>query len=67
MLEEAKLEVKTMIDSGKKTLEAQKTKMVEEARKEIVSLAVEATKKMLEKQPDESLNDKAVGTLRKIG
>ena len=52
ILEEAKTEVKIMIESGKKTLEAQKTKMVDEAREEIVSLAMEATRKVLAKQED---------------
>jgi F-type H+-transporting ATPase subunit b len=49
MLETAKQEVETMIASGKKTLEAEKTKMVEEAKKDIAMLAIEATKKLLEK------------------
>ena len=36
MLEEAKGEVAVMIENGKKILETEKIKMVEEARKEIV-------------------------------
>ena len=66
MLEEAKTEVKILIENGKKTLEAQKAKMVEDARKEIVSLAIEATKKMLEKQSDASSETGAVKTFQRM-
>lgn len=54
MLEAAKEEMALMISNGKKSMEAQKVKMVEEARQEVVKLAVEATKKLLEKQASET-------------
>lgn len=53
MLAEAKADVEKLIANGKKTLEAEKIKMVDEARKEVSSLVVEATKKLLEKRPDD--------------
>ena len=53
MLEEAKNEVKVMIENGKKALLAEKVKMVEDAQKEVSSLVIEATKKILEKRHDD--------------
>ena len=53
MLAEAKADVEKLVANGKKMLEAEKVKMVEEARKEVASLVVEATKKVLEKRPDD--------------
>jgi F0F1-type ATP synthase membrane subunit b/b' len=50
MLAEASHEVETMIANGKKRLEAEKAKMVEEAKQEIVSLVVRSTEKLLESQ-----------------
>lgn len=47
MLEEAKKEVAGTIENGKRTLEAEKLKMVEKAKKEIVSLAMQATEKLI--------------------
>ena len=47
MLEEAKVEVALVIENGKKSLQSEKIKMVEEAKKEIVSLAMQATEKIL--------------------
>ncbi len=55
MLEVAKTDVEKLIQNGKKTLEAEKVKMVEEAKKEIVSLAMEVTKKLLDKSTNETL------------
>jgi len=60
MLEEAKNEVALIIENGKKTLEADKTKMVEEAKKEIVTLVISATKKLLGEKIDGSLNEKTI-------
>ena len=53
MLEEAKNEVKVMIENGKRTLLAEKVKMVDDAKKEVSSLVIEATKKILEKNPED--------------
>ncbi|MBU0998843.1 F0F1 ATP synthase subunit B [Patescibacteria group bacterium] len=52
MLEKAKGEVGTMIEAGKKTLETEKVKMVEEAKTEIVSLAMQATEKLIKSKQD---------------
>jgi len=52
MLEEAKKEVAGTIENGKKTLEAEKVKMVEEAKKEIISLAMQATEKLISSKQD---------------
>lgn len=52
MLEEAKNEVSRMIENGKKSLEAEKAKMMEDAKKEIVSLAMEATEKIINSKKD---------------
>ena len=54
MLELAKTEVNQMILAGKKTLESEKIKIVEEAKKEIVSLAMLASEKILSKKSDTS-------------
>ena len=53
MLETTKVEMQKMIENGKKTLEIEKSKMVEEAKREIISLTLESTKKILEKNEDE--------------
>ena len=45
---EAKKEVETLILNGKKNLESEKIKMVEEAKKEIATLVIRATEKVLE-------------------
>lgn len=66
MMEEAKTEVKTMIESGKKTLEAEKVKMVEDARKEVVSLAIEATQKILAKREDKMSGSEIVKEIDSI-
>ncbi|MFZ1019458.1 MAG: ATP synthase F0 subunit B [Minisyncoccia bacterium] len=52
MLEEAGQQVALTVENGKKILEAEKTKMVEEAKKEIVSLAMAATEKLLKNKQD---------------
>jgi len=52
MLEEAKQEVEGIINNGKKMLEVEKSKMVEEAKKEIVSLAMQATEKLIKDKKD---------------
>ena len=66
MVENANKEVEQMIASGKKMLEAEKIKMVEEAKNEIVSLVVKATEKLLESHDDESFNKKALEQIKKI-
>ena len=42
----------TIIENGKKMLEAEKTKMVEDAKKDIVNLAMLATEKLLSTKQD---------------
>lgn len=52
MLEEAKKEVALTIENGKKMLEAEKIKMVGEAKNEIISLAIQATEKLIKSKQD---------------
>lgn len=66
MIENAKKEVETMINNGKKMLEGEKTKMVEEAKAEIVSLVVSATEKLLESNPNEKFDEKILNQIKKI-
>jgi DNA polymerase len=49
-----------------KILEAEKNKMIEEAKGEIVSLVVKATEKLLESHNDESFDKKALEQIKKI-
>ena len=57
---QAKTDVDHMIASGKKTLESEKAKMVEEAKSEIVSLVVAATEKVLKDQASTAVTEKAI-------
>jgi F0F1-type ATP synthase membrane subunit b/b' len=41
-----------IIENGKKNLEMEKAKMVEDAKKEIVSLAMKATEKLIANKQD---------------
>lgn len=66
MLEETKNEVAGVIENGKKILEAEKIKMVDEAKKEIVTLALQATEKLLEVKIDDSLNGKTLKELKNL-
>jgi len=54
MLEDAKSEVDAIIVKGKQSLLAEKETMINESRKEIASLVLEATKKIINKEFDES-------------
>ena len=47
MVANAQKEVSDMLASGKKTLEADKAKMVEDAKKELAGLVIAATEKVL--------------------
>lgn len=62
MLEEARGQVSSMIDNGKKMLETEKVKMVGDARKEIINLTMLATEKLIGDK-DGSFNDKALKEL----
>ena len=66
MLLSASKEVETMIANGKKVLEAEKEKMVNEAKQEIVSLVVSATEKLLESKKDDSYEDKTIDKIKNI-
>jgi F-type H+-transporting ATPase subunit b len=66
MMNATHVEIEEMILSGKKVLESEKIKMVEEAKKEIVSLVVKATEKLLESHKDESFNTKAVEQIKNL-
>lgn len=52
MLEEAKKEVAATLENGKKILEAEKAKMIGDARNEIISLAMQATEKLMKSKQD---------------
>ncbi len=65
MLAEAKAEVDKMIEGGKKTLEAEKVKMVADAKKEIVGLVMLATEKITGTK-DSGLQEKAVKELANL-
>jgi F-type H+-transporting ATPase subunit b len=66
MMNNTHTEIEEMISSGKKVLESEKIKMIEEAKKEIVSLVVKATEKLLESHKDESFNNKAVEQIKNL-
>jgi F-type H+-transporting ATPase subunit b len=66
MLALASRDVEIMITNGKKTLESEKNKMVEEAKGEIVSLVVKATEKLLESHDDKSFDEKALNQIKNI-
>lgn len=66
MLEAASKDVEHMILNGKKVLEAEKTKMIEEAKGEIVSLVVKATEKLLESHTDTNFDKKSLEQIKKI-
>ena len=66
MMASAQAEVESMIATGKKNLEAEKNKMVEEAKVEIVSLVVAATEKILKDQGDKSVTEKAIKNINHI-
>jgi F0F1-type ATP synthase membrane subunit b/b' len=55
-----------MIESGKKTLESEKIKMVEEAKGEIVSLVVKATEKLLESHDKGDYESKVIKQIKKM-
>ncbi|OGI89447.1 ATP synthase F0 subunit B [Candidatus Nomurabacteria bacterium RIFCSPLOWO2_01_FULL_40_15] len=65
LLESAKLDVEGIIANGKKTLEAEKVKMVAEAKKEIVSLTMLTTERLLGHKLDESYDEKTIEKLSK--
>ncbi len=60
MMAKAQSEVEAMVANGKKSLETEKAKMVEEAKSEIVSLVVAATEKVLKDQASTAVTEKAV-------
>lgn len=66
MIEDAQKEVENMIANGKKLLEGEKSKILEEAKQEIVSLVVSATEKLLESNPNEKFEEKAINQIKKI-
>ena len=66
MLEKTKIEVGLMVEAGKKNLEAEKIKMVTEARNEIVSLAIQATEKLLNARVDKHFDNKAIKELNNL-
>lgn len=56
-----KADIETLVENSKKTLETQKIQMVEEAKKEIIALAVAATNKLLGKETNKSTDEKSAG------
>jgi F-type H+-transporting ATPase subunit b len=65
MLEEAKNHVSVIIENGKKMLAVEKVKMVGEAKKEIVSLTMLATEKLIGAQ-GKSLDDEILKELKDL-
>lgn len=53
LLEKAKEEVKVVVAQGKLQLQAEKVKMIQDAREEIAKIAVEAARKILQETVDE--------------
>jgi F-type H+-transporting ATPase subunit b len=66
MMEKAKKEVDNMIANGKKVLLAEKARIIEEARQEIVSLVVLSTEKLLETHPDAKIDESSMSKIKKI-
>ncbi len=66
IVEKTKLEVNAMVESGKKTLEAEKVKMLSDAKNDIVALIIDTTKKVIDGEVPPSFNDKAVKVLEKV-
>ena len=66
MIEEGKRQVEVLVQNGKKNLETEKTKIIEDAKKEIANMVVMATEKILQKKSDDSLLNDAVTELQKI-
>lgn len=52
LVEDTKKDISLMIENNKKHLEIEKTKMLTEAKKEIVSLVIQTTEKVLGKKVD---------------
>ncbi len=65
LLAQANTDVEHMISNGKKILEAEKNKMVEDAKKEIVSLVVRATEKLLEQEDTKGFDEKVIKRITK--
>jgi hypothetical protein len=58
--------VEIMIENSKKLLEAEKIKMIEEAKKEIVSLVIKATEKLLDDKDTKKYDDKILSNIENI-
>lgn len=63
MLHEAELKVKESIENGKITLEAEKVKMVNDAKKEIVALSMSIARKLVGEQINKSFTEKTIREL----
>ncbi len=63
MMQQAKMDAEKIVTNGKNVLEAEKVKMVAEAKKEIVSIAIKATEKLLGSNIDSSFNNKVIKEL----
>lgn len=66
MLLAAQQEVTTTIENGRKTLEAEKAKILQEAKIEIAALALKATEKLLGKNVDNSFDAKTAEELSEL-
>jgi len=66
MMEKTDIEIATMIDNGKKILEAEKASILEEAKKEIVMLVVRATEKLLETHKDKDYDEKSLKQIKEV-
>lgn len=66
MLAQSSLDVEAMVLNGKKQLEREKVTMVDDARREIVSLVVAATEKLLGDEADSKLDAKLTKRINKM-
>lgn len=66
IIESAQEEVAIMIKNGKKSLDAEKEKMLDQVKKEIISLVVKATEKLLETNSNDSFDEKTINKIKKL-
>ena len=66
MLEKTKEEVNVMIENGKKTLENEKIKIVEEAKAEVVSVAFKIAEKLMNQKLDGAFDEKTLKELSNL-
>lgn len=63
LVEDTKKDISLMIENNKKHLEIEKTKMLTEAKKEIVTLVIQTTEKVLGKKVDNDYSNNVIKEL----